>query len=294
MNTLIIPAFNEEESIESVVLDASTVLNKKSLIPFEIIVVDDGSTDKTPLILNSLKEKVPNLVVFTHPRQCGVGAARCTGVFNAKGEKIAFVDADTTYDVKDLEPIFLGLKEYDMVVGARRDEKGTLKPIRFFIKYVFKTLASLLTRSNIEDLNSGIRGMDKKKVFEFLHLLPSGHSWVSTITLCFLASGYTVSYIPTNYFKRTGHSTFKIFEDTHAMFMTIIKTIVYFYPMRVILPISYAFFVIGTLFFIRDILQHDVADTTILFLVIGIILFIFSLMSEQLACLRREINRKNN
>jgi glycosyltransferase involved in cell wall biosynthesis len=293
MNSIIIPAYNEEKSIVDVVTKVHSVMRRLSVATnFEVIVIDDGSTDQTMMLLTELQSSFPELRILQNNVQMGVGASRSRGVRHARGDKIAFIDADMTYSADDLPKIFEGLKTYDMVIGARKEEKGSLRYLRALIKNMFKGFASFLTHTKIPDLNSGIRGMDKAKVMEFLYLLPKGHSWVSTTTLCFLASGYSVSFIPAEYFVREGKSSFKIVRDSYAMFMTILKTIVYFYPLRIILPISYACILGSIVFLIRDIYQSDIADTTIVLLLTGIIIFVFALISEQMACLRREINQK--
>lgn len=292
MYTLIIPAHNEENSIQEVIKSAYDILEKSSEgQAFEIIVVNDGSSDATQSKVEELSFQ--NVYLINLAVRRGVGAARTLAVRKARGSKILFIDGDLTYDVHDIASIIKELKNYDMVIGARHKEKGSLPLLRSFTKNTFRVLASLLTKTKIKDLNSGLRGMDKEKTLEFLYLLPVGHSWVSTITLAFIANGYRVGYVDTIYKKREGKSKFNIIKDTSAFFVTILKTIVYFYPLRVILPVSFFFFMVGfVLFFFRDIPQKNIADTTILMWVVGFIMFIFALISEQLACLRREINQK--
>lgn len=291
MISLIIPVYNEENSIREVVKNCYDVLQKKvGDGNFEILVVDDGSTDSSRQIIR----ECTNEAVFPleHAVRRGVGSARLTGVRKARGEKILFIDADTTYETNDLGPIIDGLQTADMVIGARRQEEGTLPVLRFCVKLFFRKLAEWLTQSRIPDLNSGLRGMDREKTKQFLYLLPKGHSWVSTITLCFLAEGYTVAYVPTEYSKRRGSSKFNVLKDSYAMFMTIVKTVVYFYPLRVIMPFSFAFAGCGMLFLLRDLVRRNIADTTILMVVMAVLMFVFALLSEQLACLRREINQR--
>ncbi len=293
MISLIVPVYNEEKSIGALIdLTIKIMRDNFGKDQFEILVIDDGSNDMSQDIIKERKCKEIRLI--EHKTRRGVGAARTTGVLHAKSDKILFIDADSTYDPQDLPKVTKLLDEYDMVIGARIKEKGTLKPLRSFMKYLFNKLAGMLTHTNIPDLNSGLRGMDKDKTKQFLYLLPNGHSWVSTITLCYLASGYTVNFLPISYSKRKGKSSFNIFRDTYSFFIMILKTIIYFYPLRVIMPISFAFFLSGIIFLIRDFMQKNIADTTILLWVVGIIVFVFALMSEQLACLRREINQKIN
>ena len=293
MYSLIIPVYNEEKSIGDIIDSTLNVLREsKGNIPFEIIIVNDGSTDNSAHIIQDKNDN--DIIVCEHKSRRGVGAARTTGVLHAKGDKILFIDADSTYAPDDILKIIERLDAADMVIGARLKEKGTLRLLRSFMKFMFNKLASLLTHTNIPDLNSGLRGMDKEKTRQFLYLLPTGHSWVSTITLCYLASNLTVDFVPIRYSKRKGKSSFNIFRDTYSFFVMILKTIIYFYPLRVIMPISFGFFIGGILFLVRDLLQKNIADTTILLWVVGIIIFVFALMSEQLACLRREMNQKIN
>jgi len=293
MYSLIIPVYNEAQSINDVLTKTLTLFKEQVRHnAYEIIVVDDGSTDTSGEIITAINDK--HIAYIRHPERRGVGAARSTGVIRARGERILFIDADMTYDPYDLLGIIEKLDAHDMVIGSRTKEKGTLPLLRASIKGLYCILASILTKKRIPDLNSGMRGMSRTKALEFLPLLPTGHSWVSTITLCFLASGYTVSFLPIPYQKRRGKSSFNILSDTYSLFLTILKTIVYFYPLRVIMPMSIAFFIGGISFLIRDFIQRDIADTTLVLIVVSILLFVFALISEQLACLRRELTQKKH
>ncbi len=285
MVSIIIPAYNEEKSIGKLLNAVTSLYNSPG---YEIIVVNDGSTDTTAEIVSAYAQ----VKLVSHTKQMGVGAARTTGLKNASGEKVVFIDADMTYNPEDIAKIVDEIYSYDMVVGARREEAGTFKPVRYSVKKLFCILAEKLTGVPIPDLNSGLRGIDKEKALNLTYILPSGHSWVSTITLAFLSSGYTLKFTDIDYGKRIGKSTFAICRDTYGMFITILKTVTYYYPLRVMLPISLFLFLCGSLFLIRDLFSKNLADTTIFLFISGIVIFVFSLLSEQIACLRREFLQK--
>jgi hypothetical protein len=134
-----------------------------------------------------------------------------------------------------------------MVVGARVREAGTLKLLRIPAKWFIQTLASYLTETNIPDLNSGLRVFRKTLALKFMHLLPKGHSWVSTITLAHLADDYTVKFVPIDYFPRKGRSTFHPFGDTYSYLLLVIRTVMYFNPLKVLLPIGFLLLGVGLL-----------------------------------------------
>ncbi|MGB8645911.1 MAG: glycosyltransferase family 2 protein [Anaerolineae bacterium] len=229
--TIIIPAYNEEQAIADDLkkifecMDATTY-------QYEVIVVDDGSTDHTADIVRQFAR----VRLIQHPLNRGTGAATNTAVRNARGEIIAMTDGDGTYPVQDLPRLLEAMEGCDMVIGARTKEAGTMKVLRTPAKWFIRTLASYLTETPIPDLNSGLRVFRKALALKFMHLLPHGHSWVSTITLAHLADDYLVRFIPIDYYPRKGRSTFKPITDTYNYLLLVIRTVMYFNPIKVLLP----------------------------------------------------------
>jgi hypothetical protein len=126
-----------------------------------------------------------------------------------------------------------------MVVGARRGQQVSL--IRRPPKWVLKKLASHLIRQDIPDLNSGLRLMRKDVLQRFQNILPDQFSYTTTITLAMFSSGYDVKYIPIEYMKREGKSKIKPIADTIGFTKLIIRTVLYFDPLRVFVPVSALF-----------------------------------------------------
>lgn len=262
--SIIIPAYNEQEAIQRVLEEIVAVMDPLGR-PYELIVVDDGSTDETALRC----ELCRGVTVISHDRNRGVGAARTTGVRAARGEYIVMSDADGTYPVDRIPDLVEALDECDMVIGARSREMGTMRLLRSAAKEFIRLLASYMTRTRIPDLNSGLRAMRRSKVLEFLRILPTTHSWVSTITMAFLSSGYDVRWIPIEYHKRIGSSTFHPIADTYNYLSLVVRAIMYFDPLRVFLPATLLLFGVGAIKAVYDVFAysfHFAPSTVILLL----------------------------
>ncbi len=257
--SVIIPAFNEEEGIEKVLAQLKSLnLAEKS----EIIVVDDGSTDQTFRMAS-----VNGVKVIRHEQNMGYGAALKAGIRHAKNEIIVISDADGSYPIKDI-PIFLvDMEHADMVVGARVGKKAHISFYRKPAKWFINKLANHLSGIKIPDLNSGLRAMRKEKVERFFSILPERFSFTTTITLAFLTNGYSVKYIPIEYYKRKGKSKIHPIKDTLNFIQLIIRTIMYFNPLKIFLPLSFTFFIASATVLIVSWLSGRVMDvtTTILF-----------------------------
>ncbi len=249
---VIIPVYNEQEAIAHV-LDQIIAVMDATDISYEIIVVDDGCTDATPEICR----RYPTVRMLRHERNRGTGAARTTGVRAAHGRDVIMIDADGTYPVDVFPQMLAMLDECEMVIGAREREMGTVKWLRSLAKNFIRALASYLTRTPIPDLNSGLRAMKRDLVLEFLPILPESHSWVSTITMAFLSTGYRVKWLPIEYYKRIGRSTFHPLRDTYNYLTLVVRAIMYFNPLRVFLPLTLFLFTLGTGKLIDDIIVHN-------------------------------------
>jgi glycosyltransferase involved in cell wall biosynthesis len=199
-----------------------------------VIVVDDGSTDHTAEAVR----RFPRVQLFQHPTNRGTGAATNTAIRHARGEIVAMTDGDGTYPVQEIPRLLQYLDGFDMVIGARTREAGTLRILRTPAKWFIRTLASYLTETPIPDLNSGLRVFRKSLAKKFMHLLPHGHSWVSTITLAHLADDYLVKFVPIDYFPRKGRSSFHPLRDTYNYLVLVVRTVMYFNPIKVLFPVG--------------------------------------------------------
>jgi glycosyltransferase involved in cell wall biosynthesis len=229
--TIVIPAYNEERAIVSSIGAVEQALNSSEW-KYEIIVVDDGSTDATANLASQLGVEVVRLGA-NH----GYGAALKAGIASAKFDWVAIIDADGTYPATTLPKLLEQAHSNDMVVGARigacvQDAFG-----RRPAKWLLRKFAGLLAGQAIPDLNSGLRVMRKSLVHQFAGILPSGFSFTTTITLSMICRGYSVAYVPIDYFKRIGRSKIKPFHAFKFAFL-IVRTVLRFRPMRVLVPVG--------------------------------------------------------
>ena len=236
--SVIIPAYNEKEGILRVV-ESLRLLKERHGPRWEIIVVDDGSTDGTPEIVRNLED----VILIQHPFNRGYGAAIKTGIRHAKYNTLIISDADGTYPINDIPKLIAQLPKNDMVVGARHTNSSNIPLVRRPAKWMLNKLANYLTRMKIPDLNSGLRAMKKDIVLNYLHILPDGFSFTTTITLAMLTNNYAVEFVPIEYKIRSGRSKIRPIRDTMNFIQLIIRTVLYFDPLKIFLPISVLFFV---------------------------------------------------
>jgi glycosyltransferase involved in cell wall biosynthesis len=272
--SIILPAYNEEEAIGDDI-DAIRETMNKTDYEYEIIVVDDASEDSTAKIA---KEKGVRLI--RHKKRRGGGTARETGIKAAKYDIVVVTDADGTYPVKDIPRLLEFFPEYDQVIGARITEAGTLQFLRIPAKWLIRKLACFISGEKIPDLNSGFRAFKRDIVMKFFNILPSGHSWVSTITLAFLNNDYDVKYIPIEYYKRKGKSTFHPLRDSWAYMVLIIRTIMYFNPMKFFFPLTILILLLGIGKLIYDITHGDIREATVLILLSGVLIGAIGVLAD--------------
>lgn len=238
--SVVIPAYNEENGLASVVAGLRRSLETCG-VPFEMLVVDDGSKDRTLEVAKGLD----GIRVLRHEANRGYGAALKTGIRASRGEYILICDADGTYPPESIPELVSRMHGKDMVVAARTGESVAIPFFRRFAKGILRRLAIYLSESPIPDLNSGLRVFRRDAALRYFPILPSGFSFTTTITLSLLCNEGAVSWLPINYSKRTGRSKIKPFRDTLNFLILIMRTILYFNPLRIFLPVS---LVIGLLF----------------------------------------------
>lgn len=242
--SFIIPAYNEADGVEESLRDLLEVLEAlEPPVPFEIIVVDDGSTDDTARRIESFASD--KVLVVRRDRNTGYGAAIKTGAQRASYDWIAITDADGTY-VPGYFPTLLRLRDqHHMVVGARTQKDAKVPLLRRPAKWMLRRLASILIQQSIPDLNSGQRVMWRPIFARYERLLPDQFSLTTTITLVMLSSGYSVHYEPVEYRRRKGNSKIRPLRDAVGFLTLIIRTVIFFNPLRVFIPASLFFFLAG-------------------------------------------------
>lgn len=247
--SVLIPCFNEEGAIDETIAQVRGVLTSIGA-PFEIIVIDDGSTDGT-----AARAEQSGEVVVRHDVNRGYGAALKTGLSAARHGWIAITDADGTYPVDALRVLTASCGEYDMVVGARTGRRVKIPLLRRPAKWVINTLANYLAGYKIPDLNSGLRVFRREISDRFITLFPEGFSFTTTITVASLCTNYRVKFVPIDYFKRLGKSSISPIRDTIGFTILVVRLVTYFKPLNVFLPpalfLTFTGFVKAVVDFIR-------------------------------------------
>ncbi|MFN8059578.1 MAG: glycosyltransferase family 2 protein [Vicinamibacterales bacterium] len=237
--SVIVPVFNEAEGIGGLLDELLRTLRALDR-PFEVIVVDDGSTDGS-----GDAARMRGVEVVGHGVNRGYGAALKTGIRRSQHPLVAIIDGDGTYPI-DTIPALLGhLETCDMAVGARTGPSVAIPLARRPAKWVLTRLANYLSGHRIPDLNSGLRIFRRDMAERFFGLFPEGFSFTTTITMAALTNGYRVTFVPVNYYKRAGQSSIRPVRDFLGFLLLIIRLIVYFKPLNVFLPASSALLVVG-------------------------------------------------
>jgi len=261
MVSVVIPAYNEEEGLAQVVAGLRARMETSGR-PFEILVVDDGSIDRTLEVARGL-----GVTVIPHTVNRGYGAALKTGIRAARGEHVLICDGDGTYPPESIPELLRHIDGNDMVVAARTGESVDIPFFRKLAKGILRRLAIYLSESDIPDLNSGLRAFKRETAMHFFPILPAGFSFTTTITLAMLCNEGTVRYVPINYSKRTGRSKIRPLRDTINFLMLIMRTILYFNPLRIFLPVSLG---IGLMFLVSlawDLfVLKDLTEKTLIFM----------------------------
>ncbi len=239
--TVLMPAYNEEAAILSVLGEIVEALAAEPL-EFEILVVDDASTDRTAELVEQFAAGCWQCEVrlVRRPEQRGAGAARKVGVREARGDIIVMLDADGSYDAASIPEMLKYFPAYDQVNGARTSEQGTMPLLRGAAKWFIRKLACYLTGCKIPDLNTGLKAFKREAMLPWLWVVPNGFSCVTTMTLAFLTNDYAVKYVPVNYRPRIGRSKFHPIKDTLSYLSTVVRIVMYFRPLKVFLPLSAA------------------------------------------------------
>jgi glycosyltransferase involved in cell wall biosynthesis len=274
--TVVIPAYNEEKGIQGVVDRVMAAMGGANL-PFEIIVVDDGSKDRT---VESLREKP--VQVLQHETNRGYGAAIKTGIRASQYRHVAIVDADGTYEERDLPKLIRHMETHDMVVGARTGKGAKIPLIRRPAKWILNRLANFLTETRIPDLNSGFRIFDKRVAKKFFNILPSSFSFTSTLTMAMLTNGYSIKYIQSGYKTRKGRSKIRPIHDTVNFFSLIFRTTLYFAPLKIFMPLSVGMIGLSLLkmIVIDIILIQNMTDSTLFLFLAGIQVGMLGLLAD--------------
>jgi glycosyltransferase involved in cell wall biosynthesis len=282
--TIVLPCYNEQGHVAMEVERICAAMDTSGY-PYELLAFDDASTDGTLARLQEVAPQYPNMRIVHFDRNGGSGTVRRIGTQQARGDIVVWTDADMTYPNERIPELVQTLEKdqmLDQVVGARTSEQGTHKMFRVPAKWFIRKLAEMLTNSSIPDLNSGLRAFRRQVALPYLRLLPPGFSCVTTITLAFLCNQHDVRYIPIDYAKRSGTSKFKFFKDAYRYILQVLRMVMYFNPLKVLMPVALFLLGLGVAKGIFDMVVHPLlfAVNTVLIFVSGLIIASMALLAD--------------
>jgi glycosyltransferase involved in cell wall biosynthesis len=283
--TVVLPVFDEAGHVLAEIERISAAL-EASPYSYEIVVVDDGSTDGSAELL----AEVDGIRLIRFRRNRGSGTARRVGTAAARGRITVWTDADMSYPNERIPELVAEVdRGVDQVVGARTSEQGTAKAFRVPAKWMIRRLAQYLVEQPIPDLNSGLRAFRTSVARQYLHLLPTGFSCVTTITMAFLANGYAVDYLDIEYAPRAGESKFHWWRDTKRYATQVIRMVLSYNPLRVFLPLATALGLVGGVKLVVDLIRYDFkpALNTMLILFAVLQLLVTGLLADLIVRLAR-------
>jgi glycosyltransferase involved in cell wall biosynthesis len=282
--TIVLPCYNEEDHVVDEVKRICSAMDGSGY-GYELLAVDDASTDETLARLRDVEGLYPHMRVIAFGHNGGSGTVRRIGSQRARGEFVVWTDADMSYPNERIPELVAMLDAdpgTDQVVGARSQEMGSHKALRVPAKWVIRKIAENLTNTRIPDLNSGLRVFRRDVARPYLKLLPPGFSCVTTITLAFLSNQHPVMYVPIEYAKRAGRSKFHFVSDAYRYILQVLRMVMYFNPLKVMMPPALALLGLGAAKFVFDQVRHPlyVPNNTVMILMTGLIIAAIGLLAD--------------
>lgn len=274
--SIILPAKNESAGL------AKILPNLRALYPdAQILVIDDGSTDDTVTVCESA-----GVEVVSHRYSMGNGAAIKTGARIATGNVLVFMDADGQHRPNEIGGLLSALNSgYDMAVGARNND-GQASISRLIGNGFYNRFGSWMVNHQIDDLTSGFRAVKAERFREFLYLLPNGFSYPTTISMAFFRSGYPIKYVPVTVDRRLGQSHIRLVRDGIRFLLIIFRVTTLYAPLKLFLPISFAFFSTGFTYYLYTYLSSGrFTNMSALLFINAVVIFLIGLVSEQITML---------
>jgi len=233
--SLVIPVYNEVGAIASTVTSAREILSGLG-VPFEIVVVDDGSTDGSNAVLRELAD----IKLLVHPHNVGYGRALKTGIAAASHDTIAISDADGTYPLHELPGLLASYrtKGFDMVVGARTGinyhESAMKAPLRAILKFIVEYAAG----RKIPDINSGLRVFSKATAMRYFTHLSDTFSFTTSLTLSYVMNRHFVAYQDIPYGARIGETKVRLVRDSLRTLQNVVQSAVYYNPLKMFILLA--------------------------------------------------------
>ncbi|MET7400888.1 glycosyltransferase family 2 protein [Dactylosporangium sp. NPDC005572] len=291
--TVVLPCYNEAAHVQTEIDRICAALDAAGY-RYELLAIDDASTDATLDVLRMAELSRPQVKVVALHRNSGAGTARRVGTRMARGDIVVWTDADLTYPNERIPELVGMLREdasVDQVVGSRTSEQGSHRLLRIPAKWVIRKIAEWLVGQPIPDLNSGLRAFRRSVAAPYLRLLPPGFSCVTTITMAFLSNQHDIAYLPIDYGKRAGKSKFRFVTDAYRYLLQVLRMVMYFNPLKALMPLTLALLGLGVAKSIFDVTVHPLrlATNTIMVFLTGLIIGSLALLADLIVRSRPDV-----
>lgn len=288
--TIIIPAYNEHKSIRSVLND---LLKLKPQYEFDILVVNDGSTDDTQKIIESFGDQIK---IINHFVNKGYGSSLKDGIRKSRTKYVMFYDADGQHDLTKIPLFFEKLNTREMLIGMRRFGEGSPNK-RLLGKKILNIFVNFITGEKVPDVNCGMRAGLRRLYMEMLDILPEGFSFTTTSLVYTLKHKLSYEYISIDVVPRKkGFSTVNMFYDGIKAIMLILRLSMLFNPFKVFGGLAAVLFIIGMVYqlYIFAISGLHIVGGSITCIISALILLSFGVIADQVSALRQEVSTQSS
>lgn len=279
--SVIVPCYNDGAALADTLARLQDALEDEFC--YEIIVVNDGSSDETSPVAYRLQTADERIHLVEHACNRGYGAALKSGIRDSQGELIVITDSDGSYPFDRLAEMLQLAANTDMVVGARAHGAAGHHWLRWSSKFILRQYCQFITGRAIPDLNSGLRVFRKDVIERYLRILPDGFSFTTTSTVALMSRGHSVKFVEIDYLPRRGRSKIRPLRDLFGFVQLILRTATYFAPLRVFLPLALA---IGGCFLASlawDLVAlENLTDKTVLLLLFAMNTGMFALLADMI------------
>lgn len=226
MISVVIPAYNEEKRISGTIRSIVSYFQLKKL-KYEIIVVDDGSIDKTSDIIKDISNKNPCVRLLNNKRNQGKGFTVKKGMLSTNGNLILFMDADNSTKITELDGFFDHIKDFDILIGSRRVSGAHIQtkqpPSRKIQGAVFPYIVNLITVRGIKDTQCGFK-LFKKDAAKVLFSKQKIKGFSFDVEILYLAKKYRykIKEMPIVW-NNDSQSKLHAWRDPIIMFIELLK-----------------------------------------------------------------------
>ena len=265
MISVIIPALNEKDAIADTISGIKGTLDGAGLQPYEIIVVDDGSSDGT-----GDRARAAGAKTLTHPHNVGYGRSLKDGIAAACYDLICITDADGSYPIERIPELIEDYQcGFDMVVGARTGKHYRESIIKSPLRWILKQVVQYTASRKIPDINSGLRVFSRSTSTKYFSHVSDTFSFTTSLTLAYVMNNKFVKYRQIEYHERIGKSKVRLLRDSLRTIQYVLEAATYYNPMRMFVFFSMVCIIIAIISFVGGVLWQV---TSAFFLGVGAIL----------------------